>query len=89
MLGVGAGGLLGDGTLFDVDIPAGENRKMMNEAFDIMLKLWTEQEPFRFEGQYWNVNTHIGGNLLKFHMYLIRSRICRSALQGLARALRH
>ncbi|MGF9713445.1 LLM class flavin-dependent oxidoreductase [Paenibacillus naphthalenovorans] len=69
MLGVGAGGLLGDGTLFDVDIPAGENRKMMNEAFDIMLKLWTEQEPFKFEGQYWNVNTHIGGNLLKFHMY--------------------
>ncbi len=54
MLGVGAGGLVSDHETFGVDGKTGENRKMMKEALEIILKMWNEKEPFHFEGAYWN-----------------------------------
>ncbi|MCH8815522.1 MAG: LLM class flavin-dependent oxidoreductase [Chloroflexi bacterium] len=53
MLGIGAGGIPTDLKLFDVEET---NREMMWEALDIMIRLWTEDEPFEFRGKYWRVN---------------------------------
>ena len=46
MFGVGAGGLPSDWAQFNVDGMNGENRLMTREALDIILKLWTCDEPF-------------------------------------------
>lgn len=56
MFGVGSSGLPGDWGLFNIDGFGGENRDMTNEALDIILKLWTEDGPWTFEGKYWTVN---------------------------------
>lgn len=70
MLGIGAGGLPTDCTLFGVDGEVGENRKMTVEAMEILLKLWTEQEPFEYQGDYWKVNAKdLKGDLLKRHIF--------------------
>lgn len=69
MFGVGTSGLPSDWKLFNVDGMAGENRRMTREALDIILKLWTSEEPFEYKGQYWTVNridTMLG--TLKFHI---------------------
>ncbi|MFJ8248062.1 LLM class flavin-dependent oxidoreductase [Peribacillus asahii] len=69
MLGVGAGGLLSDHATFGVDGKSGENRVMMKEALEIILKLWNEKEPFQFEGAYWNANKIEEGTHASYHMY--------------------
>ena len=56
LAGIGAGGLPSDWQLFNVDGMSGENRKMTREACEIILKLWTANEPFEFKGNYWTVN---------------------------------
>jgi alkanesulfonate monooxygenase SsuD/methylene tetrahydromethanopterin reductase-like flavin-dependent oxidoreductase (luciferase family) len=56
MFGVGSSGLPSDWALFNVDGASGQNRDMTREALDIILKLWTEDEPFEYRGKYWNVN---------------------------------
>jgi alkanesulfonate monooxygenase SsuD/methylene tetrahydromethanopterin reductase-like flavin-dependent oxidoreductase (luciferase family) len=53
MVGIGAGGLPTDCDLFGVDGAAGENRDMMVEAFDLMVKFWTSQGPFQHKGAYY------------------------------------
>lgn len=55
MLGVGASGIPSDWSMFCVDGMAGVNRKMMWESLDIILKLWTDPEPFTYKGEYWTV----------------------------------
>ncbi|MEW6298214.1 MAG: LLM class flavin-dependent oxidoreductase [Thermodesulfobacteriota bacterium] len=69
MFGVGTSGLPSDWKLFNVDGTAGENRRMTQEALDIILKLWASEEPFEYKGRYWTVN-RIGTMLdtLKFHL---------------------
>ncbi|HEY1968369.1 MAG TPA: LLM class flavin-dependent oxidoreductase [Pseudonocardia sp.] len=54
-LGVGAGGILTDFQLFGVDGVAGENRTMMWEALDMILRLWSTSEPFEINGEHWSV----------------------------------
>lgn len=56
MFGVGSSGLPSDWRLFNVDGMAGENRDMTREALDIILRLWTEPEPFEYRGKFWTVN---------------------------------
>jgi alkanesulfonate monooxygenase SsuD/methylene tetrahydromethanopterin reductase-like flavin-dependent oxidoreductase (luciferase family) len=56
MLGVGSGGTPTDWTLFDIDGPGGQGRRMMWESLEIMERLWTESEPFTIEGEFWTVN---------------------------------
>ncbi len=46
----------GDWALFDVDGQNGEHREMTREALEIMLKVWTEDQPWEFRGKYWNAN---------------------------------
>jgi len=56
MFGIGSGGLPTDYTMFDVDGLNGQHREMTREAIDIILKLWAEDEPFEYQGEFWNVN---------------------------------
>ena len=53
--GVAASGLPSDWAMFNVDGNAGQHREMTREALDIILKLWTEEEPFDYPGKYWKV----------------------------------
>lgn len=44
-----------DGQLFDLDdMP--KRLEMMREAQEIILAIWTREEPFRIEGKYWTVD---------------------------------
>ena len=43
--GVAASGLPSDWAMFNVDGMSGQNREMTREALEIILKLWTEDEP--------------------------------------------
>src|SRR5581483_1776725 len=45
-----------DWDLFHVDGFAGQNRTMTREALDIILRLWAEDEPFDYDGQFWKVS---------------------------------
>jgi alkanesulfonate monooxygenase SsuD/methylene tetrahydromethanopterin reductase-like flavin-dependent oxidoreductase (luciferase family) len=54
--GVAASGLPSDWAMFHVDGMAGENRDMTREALDIMLRLWTEDDPFDYHGKFWKVS---------------------------------
>lgn len=56
LFGIGSSGITTDLALFNVDGASGENRKMTAESLEIILKLWTEEEPFEFKGKYWSVN---------------------------------
>ncbi|MBX6746965.1 MAG: LLM class flavin-dependent oxidoreductase, partial [Acetobacteraceae bacterium] len=54
--GVAASGLPSDWKMFNVDGMSGANRDMTREALDIILRMWTEEEPFHYEGKYWKVD---------------------------------
>ena len=53
-VGFGQGGVPTDWGLFDLPDP-GTQGLMALEAMDIVLKLWQEEAPFEFKGEYWNV----------------------------------
>jgi len=54
--GVAASALPSDWALFNVDGEHGQNREMTREALDIILKLWSEDEPFDYHGKFWSVS---------------------------------
>ncbi len=67
--GVAASGLPSDWAMFNVDGMSGVNRDMTREALDIILKLWSEEAPFHYDGKFWKVTkpeTMFG--LLKPHL---------------------
>jgi len=51
--GVASGAIPTDWEMFDVDGAAGENRRMMEESLEIMLRFWLSEEPFEYKGKYW------------------------------------
>ena len=51
--GVAASSIPTDQAMFGVD--AKTAREMTRESLDIILKLWTGDEPFKFEGKFWTV----------------------------------
>src|SRR5438445_741311 len=53
--GVAASGLPSDWAMYNVDGMSGDNREMTREALDIILRLWTEEEPFDYPGKFWKV----------------------------------
>jgi alkanesulfonate monooxygenase SsuD/methylene tetrahydromethanopterin reductase-like flavin-dependent oxidoreductase (luciferase family) len=53
--GVAASGLPSDWAMFNVDGMAGQHREMTREALDIILKIWSAEEPFDYQGKYWHV----------------------------------
>ncbi|MEE2880731.1 MAG: LLM class flavin-dependent oxidoreductase [Chloroflexota bacterium] len=56
MFGIGAGGLPTDYSMFDVDGMNGQHREMTQESIDIILKLWDSEEPFAYQGKFWNAS---------------------------------
>lgn len=67
--GIGASGTPTDLHLFGIDAAAGENRKMMWEGIDAILRLWTDPEPYEWTGEFWTVNKPKPvGDILGFHI---------------------
>ena len=67
--GVAASGLPSDWAMFNVDGMSGQNREMTREALDIILRLWTDPEPFDYKGKYWNVSkTNVMFDTLRPHL---------------------
>jgi len=69
-VGVAASAIPTDFAMFDVDGMAGVNREMTRESLEIMLRLWTEEEPFEHVGKFWTVrkpepmeDLHLGAHL--------------------------
>tara|TARA_Y100000588_G_scaffold164322_1_gene178430 strand:- start:403 stop:1440 length:1038 start_codon:yes stop_codon:yes gene_type:complete len=56
MFGIGSGGLTSDYAMFNVDGLNGEHRQMTRESIDIILKLWAEEKPFDYKGEFWNAS---------------------------------
>jgi alkanesulfonate monooxygenase SsuD/methylene tetrahydromethanopterin reductase-like flavin-dependent oxidoreductase (luciferase family) len=56
LFGIAASGLDSDFALFNVDGAHGVNREMTRESLDIILRLWTEDEPFDYQGKFWSVS---------------------------------
>src|ERR1700732_623828 len=48
-------GLPSDWAMFNVDGNSGQNREMTREALEIILKMWTEDAPWTYEGKFWTV----------------------------------
>lgn len=53
--GVAASGLPSDWAMFHVDGMSGANREMTREALDIILRLWSAEEHFDYDGKFWKV----------------------------------
>jgi limonene 1,2-monooxygenase len=53
VMGVGPGGLPSDVKMFGLGLPA--LRPMMDEALDIILRLYREDGPLTYEGRYWTL----------------------------------
>lgn len=69
LFGIGASGLPSDWALFNVDGASGQHREMTREALDIILKLWASDQPFQYQGKFWNVNfPEPMYGTLKFHI---------------------
>jgi alkanesulfonate monooxygenase SsuD/methylene tetrahydromethanopterin reductase-like flavin-dependent oxidoreductase (luciferase family) len=86
MVGIGAGGLPTDCDLFGVDGAAGENRDMMVEAFDLMVKFWTSEGPFEHTGTYYKGGRPRGMAKLglAYHMTPLTKPYPRVAIAGLS-----
>lgn len=68
IVGVGAGGFPGDWAMFDVDAMAGQNRRMMAEALDIMVRFWTSDGPFEHRGEFWTARRPADNPPTRFHL---------------------
>jgi alkanesulfonate monooxygenase SsuD/methylene tetrahydromethanopterin reductase-like flavin-dependent oxidoreductase (luciferase family) len=69
-LGIGASGTATDWRLFGIDGAAGDHRKMMWESLDAVVRLWTDPEPYVWQGEFWAVNKPepMFDGLMGFHM---------------------
>jgi alkanesulfonate monooxygenase SsuD/methylene tetrahydromethanopterin reductase-like flavin-dependent oxidoreductase (luciferase family) len=67
--GIAASGLPSDWAMFNVDGESGQNREMTREALDIILKMWSTDQPFEHVGKYWTVrNPELMYGFLKPHI---------------------
>ncbi|SDZ48937.1 LLM class flavin-dependent oxidoreductase [Herbiconiux ginsengi] len=55
MVGFGAGSVPTDFPLFGIDPSTGVQRTMMMESLEIILKIWTEEGPWKYDGEFWKV----------------------------------
>jgi alkanesulfonate monooxygenase SsuD/methylene tetrahydromethanopterin reductase-like flavin-dependent oxidoreductase (luciferase family) len=53
LVGVGAGSVPTDFTMFNIDFRSGEQRERNREAVEIMTRYWVEPGPWRHEGKFW------------------------------------
>jgi alkanesulfonate monooxygenase SsuD/methylene tetrahydromethanopterin reductase-like flavin-dependent oxidoreductase (luciferase family) len=73
MMGAGSGAIPSDWNAFCVDGMSGEHRDMARESLEIMIKLWTDRKPWKYEGKYWTVDRIAddwgADGALGWHMY--------------------
>ena len=53
--GIGSGATPTDVEMFALDGDSGTPRRMMQESIEIILRLWTEEEPFEHKGEFFHV----------------------------------
>ena len=53
MMGVGPGALVGDAFMLGIDPPL--QRQRMDEALNIILRLWTETDPITYEADWFTL----------------------------------
>ena len=56
MWGIGSGGFSGDFEVFGFDPKTGENKAMTRDAIDLVLQIWDDPKPGRYEHKYWSFN---------------------------------
>jgi alkanesulfonate monooxygenase SsuD/methylene tetrahydromethanopterin reductase-like flavin-dependent oxidoreductase (luciferase family) len=56
LFGVAASSIPTDWKMFGVDGMSGQTREMMRESLAIILRLWSEDQPFTHKGKYWTVS---------------------------------
>lgn len=85
-LGIGASGTLTDWQLFGIDGLEGENREMMWESLDAILRLWSDPEPFESQGKHWTVNkpAALFDGMLSFHMTPLQDPTPPISVSGLS-----
>ena len=68
--GIGAGGSPEESGVFGIASGTGSPRDRMNESIDLITKLWTEEEPFEYDGKYFNSTVYdpMPDRRLWFHM---------------------
>jgi alkanesulfonate monooxygenase SsuD/methylene tetrahydromethanopterin reductase-like flavin-dependent oxidoreductase (luciferase family) len=54
--GIAASGLPSDWAMFNVDGMSGVNRDMTREALEIILRLWSDEPQFDYQGKFWKVS---------------------------------
>ena len=55
LLGIGPGSLMSDAEIFDnMDVP--RRIKMMLEAIDTIVAIWSQDPPYRIKGEYWDIS---------------------------------
>lgn len=86
--GIAASGLPSDWRMFNVDGIKGEHRARMQEALDIILRLWRDDEPsFDFKGKFWTVHkpeTMGSGGTLRPHLKPLQQPHPPISLAGLS-----
>jgi alkanesulfonate monooxygenase SsuD/methylene tetrahydromethanopterin reductase-like flavin-dependent oxidoreductase (luciferase family) len=78
-LGVSAGRVPSDLMLFQVDGESGENRRMMWEALDAIIELWTAPAPCVIVGEHWRIKRPCRKGNFGFHIRPLQAPIPRSA----------
>ncbi|HKA56005.1 MAG TPA: LLM class flavin-dependent oxidoreductase [Candidatus Binatia bacterium] len=68
--GVGSGGLPTDFEMFHINAAEGEQRFRTREALEIILRTWTSDEPFDYQGRFWHATKPAPrtAGTLGFHM---------------------
>jgi alkanesulfonate monooxygenase SsuD/methylene tetrahydromethanopterin reductase-like flavin-dependent oxidoreductase (luciferase family) len=72
MMGAGSGAIPTDWRAFCVDGMNGQHREMAQESLDIILKVWTDRQPWKYDGKFWNVERipdNTVGEFLGHHLY--------------------
>ncbi|MBN9260029.1 MAG: LLM class flavin-dependent oxidoreductase, partial [Hyphomicrobium sp.] len=81
-----ASGLPSDWAMFNVDGNTGVNREMTREALDIILKLWSTNEPFEYVGKFWTVkNPEMMYGFLKPHIKPLQKPFPPIGVAGLSK----
>ena len=84
--GVAASGLPSDWEMFNVDGDQGVNREMTREALDIILKIWSTNEPFEYVGKFWTVrNPELMYGFLKPHIKPLQKPFPPIGVAGLSK----
>ncbi len=52
--GIGSGGAPSEYEMYGMDVQLGNQRAMMRESIELIIRLWTEEEPFEHRGEFYS-----------------------------------